>query len=164
MHVDYFRTLYDYNAWANGQILHAAAQLRAPQLDTAMPYGHGSLRGTLVHTLSAEWIWRSRWQGSSPPTVLRVDDFPTLNTIHTRWQLEEQQLRAFLASLVDGDLPRVIEYTSTRGIRYALPLWQLMAHLVNHGTQHRSESALVLSTLGHSPGDLDLFVFLTQRE
>ena len=160
MTIAYFRTLYDYNYWANARILRAAEHLSEAQLIASTQESHGSPRGTLVHTMGAEWIWRSRWQGIMPTAILREEDFPTLESINERWGEEEQQMRAFLATLSDADVQRVIHYTNTQSQAYAAPLWQMMAHLVNHGTQHRSEAAMTLSALGHSPGDLDLLVFL----
>jgi uncharacterized damage-inducible protein DinB len=38
-----------------------------------------------------------------------------------------------------------------------------MVHVLNHGTQHRSEAAVLLTELGRSPGDLDLVDFLEER-
>jgi uncharacterized damage-inducible protein DinB len=36
----------------------------------------------------------------------------------------------------------------------------MLIHQVNHATQHRSEAALLLTQMGHSPGDLDLLVYM----
>jgi len=70
-------------------------------------------------------------------------------------------LRAFLATLSDADLdqPRTVTFTGD-GVAVTAPLWQLMAHVVNHGTQHRSDAAQMLTDLGHSPGDLDMMDML----
>ena len=69
------------------------------------------------------------------------------------WQAEWVLLDGYLAGLADDDLDRDLDGT---------PLWQTMAHLVNHGTQHRSEAAALLTAFGLSPGDLDLIDFAEQ--
>ncbi len=158
--------LFDYNAWADARLLQAAAGL-GPALFTApveaLPkLSHRTLRDTLVHTLSAQWIWRNRCQGVSPTAVLSPAAFPDLETLRARWQEEAGEMRRFLAGLDDGDLKRVIHYTSTRGQPFENTLWHILLHLVNHSTQHRSEAAVLLTEWGHSPGDLDLIVFLRE--
>ncbi|HZR40092.1 MAG TPA: DinB family protein [Ktedonobacteraceae bacterium] len=168
MLLDYIRTLYGYNDWANQQILRTAEQLGEDQLNAGMHKGHPSIRVTLVHMLSAEWIWRMRWQGVSPEAMLSPQDFLTLQQIRRRWQQEEQQMHAFLATLHEDDLTRVVHYTSTRagrhGESYERPLWKLMGHLVTHSTQHRSEIALMLTELGYSPGDVDMIEFYIRND
>ena len=155
--------LYEYHYWANQRILRTAANLTEAQFDVQVLPNHNGLRSTLVHTLGAEWIWLSRWRGTSPTAGLRVDDFPTLDSIRERWRAEEQNMRAFLAAQSDDDVLRMVHYTNLRGKAFAYPLWQLMVHVVNHGTQHRSETAAMLTELGHSPGDMDMTVFMQEK-
>jgi uncharacterized damage-inducible protein DinB len=118
------------------------------------------LRGTLVHALSAQWIWRTRWEGTSPTALLDPKDFPTFESVRARWAQEEQKLMDFVAGITDESLKNTFDYTNTKGKPFTKVLWHAMVHVVNHGTQHRSEAAAILTDLGHSPGDLDLIIFL----
>ena len=52
---------------------------------------------------------------------------------------------------------------ATKGPPMENILWHLMTHVVNHGTQHRSKAAILLTGYGYSPGAPDLIVFLRER-
>jgi uncharacterized damage-inducible protein DinB len=151
---------YKYNQWANARILNTAADVTQEQYLAPASFPHGGLRGTLVHTLFAEWIWRQRWTGTSPAYRLEAEDFPTLESLRRRWAEEEQQLMEFVNQVTDERLNDIFTYTNTKGKAFTRILWQAMVHVVNHGTQHRSEAAAILTDLGHSPGDLDMIYFL----
>ena len=69
---------------------------------------------------------------------------------------------AFVENVTDERLNNRFSYTSTQGDPYERILWHTMVHLVNHGTQHRAEAAVLLTDFGHSPGDIDLVYFLNE--
>ena len=155
--------LIDYNYWANARILNAAGPLTLEQYTAPAGLSHGSIRGMLVHTLSAESIWLARWQGVSPTAMLAEGDFPDLAALKARWAAEERAMRAYIAGLSDADLQQTVHYKDRKGNPFQNPLWQLAAHLVNHGTQSRSEVAVALTSFNCSPGDIDLILFLRQK-
>lgn len=156
-------TLYRYSAWANARVLETAERLGPRELSEPGGASHDSVHGTLVHTMSAQWIWLARWTGTSPAAMLDAREFGDLVAIRARWDEIEGDTRRFVATLTDDALARVVEYRNTRGERWAYPLWQQMVHQVNHATQHRSETALILTRFGHSPGDLDFLVFIDRH-
>ncbi len=156
--------LFAYNYWANDKILQAAAQVSPEQYTAAVAgLSFGSLSGTLMHILAAENIWRRRLQEHvSPPALLKEAEFPTLAALRQRWGEEESAMRAYLDTLSDSDLSGSLQYTNTRGQSFETPRWQILAHVVNHGTQFRSEAGVALTALAHSPGDTDLIFFLRE--
>jgi uncharacterized damage-inducible protein DinB len=156
--------LFGYNYWANARVLHAAAQITPDQFTAPAGLSHGSVRGTLAHILAAETVWRMRCaQGISPAALPDESHFPTLDALRERWQSEEEKMRAYLNELTDDALQQTIEYRTTKGVPYENVLWTLLAHIVNHGTQFRSEAAVALTDYGHSPGDLDLLLYLREK-
>lgn len=155
-------TLYRYNEWAQRRVLDQAALVSPEQYMAPAPVPMGSLHGTLTHTLAAEVAWRMRWQGDSPAALLSQADLPTFEALCDRWSRETRMLHDFVAALTDDALNRTVYYKTTQGQPMENVLWPLMAHVVNHGTQHRSEAAMLLTGYGRSPGNLDLIVFLRE--
>lgn len=63
------------------------------------------------------------------------------------WQTEWAAMDDWLSELSDGYLAFVHE---------GVPIWQMLVHVVDHGTQHRAEASALLTAEGRSPGELDL--------
>ena len=154
--------LFQYNAWSNAKILNAASGITHEQFLAPAPLPHGSLRSTLVHALSGEWIWRKRWEGTPQNPSLKPEDFPTLGSLQARWAKEVPLLIQFADDVTEERLYSKIKYVSTEGFSHERVLWETMVHLVNHGTQHKTEAAAILTGFGHSPGDIDLIVYLNE--
>ncbi len=156
--------LFAYNAWANAHVLDAAANVTSEQFVQPAGLSHGSVRGALAHVMGTERVWRTRCQeGVFPKAPLAEQDFPTLDALRARWQAEEAKLLAYVGGLRDDDLARVVRYETTASVAHETPLWQVLVHVVTHGTQFRGEAALALTQMGHSPGNLDLMAWLRER-
>ena len=160
---EYFISLYEYSLWADGLMLEAAAALTHEQLFHEHGHSWGSVHGVLVHMMSAEWIWLRRWQGESPKAVLKPEDFPVLSALRAHWNGLKAELHDFVAGQTEESLERFVTYTNTKGKVFTLPLWQLMAHLANHGTHHRGELAAMFALLGASHPEDELYRYYLSK-
>jgi uncharacterized damage-inducible protein DinB len=158
------QTVYAYATWANNRVLDAAECIAPEQLVADRTGGFGSIRDTLVHTMSAHRNWLARCQEAAPATPFDPAQFPDLSSIRAEWATLDRATETFLTGLSDDDWGRVISYQNSSGDTYAHPRWQMLMHQANHQMQHRSEVAMALTDLGHSPGWIDLVVFLRERE
>lgn len=162
MKINDIKLMFEYNYWANKRILSMAEQLTAEQVTQTNDFSWGSLHGTLLHILDTEYGWRVLCQQGKTTPVWTADDYPDLSSIQSQWEEEENEMWEYLDSLSDDDIIGTFSYGVNDGTRTRV-LWHCLYHLVNHGTQHRSECAVMLTDLGQSPGDIDFVVFLNQR-
>jgi len=159
---DEIRTLYAYNRWANRRLLGAARVLPWPDFIRDLRGSHGSLRGTLVHIVWAEWLWTRRWQGESPKEIFAAEDFHDWVTLESRWTIVENEQQAFLESLNDELLTFRVSYENLKGQRWEYSLVHMLQHGINHSSYHRGQVAALLRQLGHSPPATDFLVFLDE--
>jgi uncharacterized damage-inducible protein DinB len=164
MNLKDMQLLFDYNYWANQLILAKAAELSPEQLTQPISFSWGSLQGTLVHTLDSEHMWRHlcHYQIIVSPRLAAREPFPTLESIAAYWKNEEAEMRAYVNSLNDSDMESIVRYEADGNLRERV-LWHCLLHVVNHGTQHRSECAAMLTDFGCSPGGIDFTLFLNKR-
>jgi len=154
---------FDYGYWANAKLLAVISQLTPGQFTLNVAGAYGSIRNTLVHVLSAERGWLDRCGGPRRGPALKADDFPTLESVVTTWNVVEHQMRAFLRNLTDDDLGRTVEFSLPQtGTQTAL-LGGMLEHAANHGVHHRGQIALLLRVLGCTPGNVDLLFYDAEK-
>ncbi len=155
MQIETIRELCLYNHWANQRVLASVASLSSEQFTRSMGNSFGSVRDTLAHILGAEWIWLERWLERSHKALLPAADFPTVDTLRTRWETVEQDRNRFLQTLTPERLQQSLSYINLRGETSAYPLWQQMMHVINHSTYHRGQITTLLRQLGAEPQNTD---------
>jgi uncharacterized damage-inducible protein DinB len=154
--------MYEYGIWANRKLLDKAAALTDEQLRKRFTQYEFTILGSFVHLVSAEWRWFQSWKGEPMTVRFTVDELPTLAAVRAKWEPLAAERRAFIESLTPERLRQPI-VRQMQGKEQSIPLWHTLVHVANHGTQHRSEIALMLTDLGHSPGDLDMVWYFMGR-
>ena len=163
MDTDYFRTLFDYNRWANARILDRSVEVaEADYFGPHAGLSFDNLHGTLLHLVGAEMTWLRRFSGQPAPRIT-AEEMPDLASLLALREQAEAAQTAVFATLTDADLNRDNSYALPNGATMTPKLGHQMAHWVNHATQYRSEAAVRLTELGLSPGGLDLAMWLSAR-
>jgi uncharacterized damage-inducible protein DinB len=163
MTVKDLQTLFDYSYWANRKLFGVVSKLTPEQFTQPVAGSYGSVRNTMVHTLSAEWGWLDRCGGAERGAALDPADYPTVDAVVERWKQIEGYLRAFLSTLRDEDLDRNIEFALGGAPKRSMPLGELLHHATVHGIHHRGQVGLLLRQLGFAPGNVDILMYYGER-
>ena len=152
---DDVRGLFAYDGWATRQVLARLDGVDETLWGATNDVGERGLGSTLVHMLGAHQRWRIAIgeEGGGDRPAPEDGPLPNPATLVEWWEAELSATDGFLAGLTDGAVAYVHE---------GIAVWQMLTHLLNHGTQHRSEAALLLTQAGRSPGELELIVYLEE--
>ena len=153
----------DYDEWATYQLLDAAAQLDAVAFGKDLGTSFRSVHGTLVHIFGAQWIWLSRWKGSSPTSLISPVEIPVAADLKKRWQELYPEFRGYILPLTNEQLHSPLGYEDTKGNRWSDLLYKQIQHVLFHSMYHRGQVVTLLRQLGQTPPHTDLILYYRSR-
>lgn len=152
--VDTLRTHLRYTTWATQRIVAAAAALPPDELTRDFGTADKSVLGTLAHVYAADRVWLRRIEGVPPGKFIDPDVDVRLSVLQHEWPALLDRWRAWADTLTDAS--PAVSYQDLQGNPHTTPLWQIVLHVVNHGTHHRGQAAAMIRMMGHTPPPLDL--------
>ncbi len=147
--------LFRYNRWANLRLLDACAQLPDGQLDASADGAYGSVRQTLMHLLSSEEGYARTLTGDAPtPRLEEQAPFPGFDELRRRAQMSGEKLIAYVERSRDFDQILWLDKGT-----YKAPVIVVVMQALDHGIDHRTQIASVLSRQGITPPELDAWAY-----
>ena len=152
----------EFMKWADDTLFAALSTAPHDQLTQDRGSSFKSLFDTLNHVYLAELVWFKRIQGQHDTKIADLESPPDLTALGQAWPSLHQSWIDWSRPLSLEDWTKPMILRSPQG-EFPLPHWQLVMHLVNHGSYHRGQLATMLRQAGIKPPGTDLITFYRTR-
>lgn len=163
MKLDAIRTLYTYHFALYTKLWASIDHLTDAQFVTDVPYSIGAVRNHVVHLMSVEQRWFARVLGQSLPERLEYEDYTTRAAARADWDPIMARLQNDVQhTLTEADLARPVAYEVRRPqgtVAHTSAVWEILVHVVNHGTDHRSQLLRILHDYGAPTFEQDMVIY-----
>ena len=143
-----------HHIWATERLIDECSALNPEQLATPAAGTYGSILDTLRHLVSSEGWYLSFFRDGITQIDEKADT--TLAELRSAMTGYGAGWMNLLASVVDPGR-EIVEHDD--GWQVHSPVGLRLAQVVHHGTDHRSHVCTVLTTLGVTPPEIDLWAF-----
>jgi uncharacterized damage-inducible protein DinB len=164
MKADEIRDLFSFNEWANRKFIDAIKNLDKEKFTMEIASSFSSIRETIAHIVSSEWIWLQRWKGENPTAPPDWHDKPSIETLVENLNKVESERKNYLSKLKDEDLKTLLMYNLLSGKSQQNILKEVLQHVVNHSTYHRGQLATLFRQAGETPPSTDLILFYREKK
>jgi len=119
------------------------------------PFFWESLHGLAAHGYGAERVWLQRIGGQIPASLPAASDFSSFAELRTAWESLWCEWHDYVGSLTARGLEEPRNYRVSEGNEIEIRMDDVLRHVFNHATEHRSQMTPVLAQLGHPTEPLD---------
>jgi uncharacterized damage-inducible protein DinB len=137
-----------YNHWANQRLVTVLEKLSDEMLEKEISSSFSSIKKTLLHVIGAQEIWIRRMEGVSPG-AFPTDGFSgTVRDLLDLLLAGSLRLKQLAQAADEAQLLAEKKYATLKGGIVTSTLYQVLAHVVNHGTYHRGQLVTLFRQVG----------------
>ena len=154
----------EFMQWADGLQLSALSALEEDKLLHDRGSSFRSLLDTLTHIYLAELIWLTKVTVNPDAMLADLPVPPDLPALASAWANVHAQWRDWARPRKAEDWAQTLALKSKMFGQMEVPYWQIVLHVVNHGSYHRGQLATMLRQAGVTPPATDLMLFYRSKK
>lgn len=159
--MDLLAEMFRHNTMMNMRLLDTCRRLSDDQLDATTAGTYGSIGATLVHIANSQEGYAARILDTERPERLPEAPFPGFEPLALRFNNGNARLEEAVAA---PGLDREVRVTGDDPPEtWSMPVGLFLLQAINHGTEHRSQVATILTQLGVEPPNMDGWTYLEQN-
>jgi uncharacterized damage-inducible protein DinB len=129
--LDIIRTYIEYHIATTRRVWDSIDRISEEQFLADDAYSRGSIRNLMVHLASTDRRWLTALKNRPDVGHLNFEDYSTPSAARRVFESVAENMTEYVNGLSEDELMQ--NATGSPG-----PRWQILLHLVNHGTDHRS--------------------------
>jgi uncharacterized damage-inducible protein DinB len=157
MESDLIKTFIEYHIVMTNRVWDSIEQITHEQFLADDTYSRGSIRNLMVHLASTDRRWLAGLTNADDVGHLKPEDFPTRFEARQIYEEVAKDLSEYISSVTNHDLNQNLNNISN-------PRWQILFHMINHGTDHRATVLQRLTEFGAPTFDQDFILWLWGRK
>ena len=155
--LDMIQRFIEYHAAMSRRVWDSIDQISEEQFLADDPYSRGSIRNLMVHLSHTDLRWLTGLKNlpDPGPTMKRYEEYTDRRSAREYWGSVATELTGYVNRLDEEELNR-------NPIDIPGPRWEVLLHVVNHGTDHRSTVLQKLHEYGAPTFDQDFIIWLAE--
>lgn len=156
MSVEMIQLFIEYHIDMTRRVWDAIDEITDEQFLADDVYSRGSIRNLMVHLASTDRRWLAGLKNLEDVGHLTLEDYSTRASARETFESTAKDLAEYSATLTEEALNNPTD-------KVEQPQWQILLHLVNHGTDHRATVLQQLNEFGVETFAQDFIIWLWEK-
>jgi uncharacterized damage-inducible protein DinB len=152
--------LVEYHCWATKKMLDYLQTLPRNILTMQIKSVFSNVESVLVHMLAVDELWFERMKESGQEHAGEKIGWPVKQFILAYDRLLTD-LRNFVHNI--EDVNKIVSYKNSKGEKWSNTIFEIIQHIINHGTYHRGNITAMLHQAGYRSISTDFIYFLREK-
>jgi uncharacterized damage-inducible protein DinB len=158
--LELIKTFIEYHLDMTRRVWDSIDQINDGQFLADDAYSRGSIRNLMVHLANTDSNWLAGLKNipeEQDAPRRKYEDYPDRASVRTLWDATAKEVADYVEILTEMDLNK-------NPIEISNPRWQVLLHMINHGTDHRSTVLQRLHEFGAPTFDQDFIMWIWSKQ